>query len=501
MPDAAFEFNDYNQNLNSAGAGNTNPMAGQPSFTGTDGGQVGGSWGQSQVNLSGIAGPGDSVVFRFDFGVDGCNGVVGWYVDDVQVYSCEGEGGGGLCGNSVLDPGEQCDDGNSSNGDGCSDTCQVESGWTCTDPTAGGNVVADPSFEAGTPNPSWTEASTNFGTPLCDAGSCGTGGGTTGPNTGAWWAWFGGTAGFEEGSVSQSVTIPAAATTLDFELWIGACDTTADFVEATLDGNQVFNANCVLNGGYTLQQVDLATAPGGPYNDGGSHALAFHSITNGAAASNFSVDDVAIAGGAGTPSVCTQTGGGGTVTFCSNLTAPLPIPDNGTASNDLVIPDDISISDLNFYVDATHSWVGDLAFVLERVDLATVTTPINQPGVPATTFGCSGDNYDVTIDDEGTDGNVETTCLGAPPAIAGSLVGGDPANASLLTAYDGLSTAATWRLTVSDNAGGDTGTLNDWCIEVPAPALEPICQTPQLTIPDNNPAAPRRPSRCRRAAR
>ena len=157
-------------------------------------------------------------------------------------------------------------------------------------------------------------------------------------------------------------------------------------------------------------------------------------------------------------------------------------------SNDLVIADDISITDLNFYVDATHSWVGDLAFTLERVDSATSTTPIDRPGVPASTFGCSGDNYDVTIDDEGTDGNVETTCLGAPPAIAGSLVGGDPANASLLTAYDGLSTMATWRLTVSDSAGGDTGALNEWCIEVPAPEVQPICQQPALTIPDSDPA-------------
>ena len=68
----------------------TNPMAGEPAFTGSDGGSVSGSWGQSQVNLAGLAGPGDNVKLRFEFGVDGCNGLVGWYVDDVQVYSCQG---------------------------------------------------------------------------------------------------------------------------------------------------------------------------------------------------------------------------------------------------------------------------------------------------------------------------------------------------------------------------------------------------------------------------
>ena len=33
--------------------------------------------------------PGDSVQVRFDFGQDGCTGVDGWYVDDVQVVDCK----------------------------------------------------------------------------------------------------------------------------------------------------------------------------------------------------------------------------------------------------------------------------------------------------------------------------------------------------------------------------------------------------------------------------
>ncbi len=44
---------------------------------------------------------------------------------------------GGVCGNTVLDAGEECDDGNSTNGDGCSDMCLREgsqaSGLTCGD--------------------------------------------------------------------------------------------------------------------------------------------------------------------------------------------------------------------------------------------------------------------------------------------------------------------------------------------------------------------------------
>lgn len=35
------------------------------------------------------------------------------------------------CGNGALDPGEQCDDGNETNGDGCSVSCAIEPGWSC----------------------------------------------------------------------------------------------------------------------------------------------------------------------------------------------------------------------------------------------------------------------------------------------------------------------------------------------------------------------------------
>jgi cysteine-rich repeat protein len=36
-----------------------------------------------------------------------------------------------VCGNGVIEGGEQCDDGNTANADGCSDVCQVET-WDCS---------------------------------------------------------------------------------------------------------------------------------------------------------------------------------------------------------------------------------------------------------------------------------------------------------------------------------------------------------------------------------
>lgn len=87
IPAAAYVFNKPGK-LTDAST-NTSPLAGQDGFTGTDGGEIGGSWGTSQVDLTkvGVAG-GDSISFRFDLGRDGCGGLDGWYVDNVEVVTC-----------------------------------------------------------------------------------------------------------------------------------------------------------------------------------------------------------------------------------------------------------------------------------------------------------------------------------------------------------------------------------------------------------------------------
>jgi cysteine-rich repeat protein len=57
--------------------------------------------------------------------------------------SSAGQDGGGaapteeVCGNGVVEAGEDCDDGNTNSGDGCSSTCNSESGWNCATPDGG----------------------------------------------------------------------------------------------------------------------------------------------------------------------------------------------------------------------------------------------------------------------------------------------------------------------------------------------------------------------------
>jgi cysteine-rich repeat protein len=57
-----------------------------------------------------------------------------------------------VCGDGVVEPGEQCDDGNATSGDGCSATCQIESGWTCTGQPSACTVGACPANASGAPN-------------------------------------------------------------------------------------------------------------------------------------------------------------------------------------------------------------------------------------------------------------------------------------------------------------------------------------------------------------
>ncbi|MNK48619.1 hypothetical protein D3C87_674540 [compost metagenome] len=88
LPVTAFSQNGYNSTLDGTSS-NDNPLKGQRAFTGTDGGSLGGSWGQSVIDLSKIGVvSGSNIKFRFEMGTDGCNGIEGWYLDEIYVYNC-----------------------------------------------------------------------------------------------------------------------------------------------------------------------------------------------------------------------------------------------------------------------------------------------------------------------------------------------------------------------------------------------------------------------------
>lgn len=156
----------------------------------------------------------------------------------------------------------------------------------------------------------------------------------------------------------------------------------------------------------------------------------------------------------------------------SNNTA-VGIPDNNTTgvTSTMNVSEDVSITDLNVDFKITHTWVGDLTITLTSPD-GTSAVVYDRPGVPASTFGCSGDNIDATMDDEAVS-PVENQCGSGTPTISGSFTPNNP-----LSVFDGKSTMGDWKLKVVDAAAPDPGTLISWGItysyEVTSTPLEVI---------------------------
>ena len=126
------------------------------------------------------------------------------------------------------------------------------------------------------------------------------------------------------------------------------------------------------------------------------------------------------------------------------------------ATANIVVPAGVTapISDLNFQLQINHTYVGDLIVTLTS-PAGTVVTLVDRPGSPAPLgiFGCSSNNINTTLDDEAAT-LVEDQCDASPLAI-----GGTHQPTGLLSAFDGESLAGTWVVSVTDNAGADTGTL------------------------------------------
>ena len=159
--------------------------------------------------------------------------------------------------------------------------------------------INDGSFEGGTPNAAWNESSTNFGSPICNITMCGNGGGTSVPRTGNYWAWFGGVASLEIGSIDQTITIPYGTAELHF--WLRnpvSSGSGNDYLQVQIDDTPVWTVqegNAAYSN-YTEVVVDIST-----YANGQPHKIEFYSVCYGTGTTNFCVDDVSLTSGAPVP--------------------------------------------------------------------------------------------------------------------------------------------------------------------------------------------------------
>lgn len=119
---------------------------------------------------------------------------------------------------------------------------------------------------------------------------------------------------------------------------------------------------------------------------------------------------------------------------------------------------DINLLDLNL----PHEWTGDVSATLTSPQGTTIQL-FDGPGIPASNYGCSGADIEVSFDDAATltSTDFENMCNDAP-AISGIF---QPMDA--LSAFNGENTTGTWTLTIFDSfTFGDDGSLDAWSLEI-----------------------------------
>ncbi|MFC1850193.1 proprotein convertase P-domain-containing protein, partial [candidate division CSSED10-310 bacterium] len=111
------------------------------------------------------------------------------------------------------------------------------------------------------------------------------------------------------------------------------------------------------------------------------------------------------------------------------------IPDNNPtgATSQIFIGNSTTISELNVYLDISHTYIGDLEI--------TLTSPSTTTVLIHNRTGSSQDDINAWYDPE------------AQPAQS-------------LSAFNGTNTYGWWTLKVVDHAGADVGTINTWKIEI-----------------------------------
>ncbi|MEY2488115.1 MAG: hypothetical protein QOC70_57 [Verrucomicrobiota bacterium] len=196
-------------------------------------------------------------------------------------------------------------------------------------PCGSPNVIADPTFEAGTPWPGWTvQTSTHFGTPLCSTTTCGTGGAAP-PYAGNNWAWFGGASEAETATLGQSVTIPAGGqATLSFAMRIGTISFPfTDVLNVRVDGTivQSYPEPTGPEVLYSLRTIDL-----GAFANGAAHNILFEYVGPSTSSSSYAVDNVTLTSGGVCPTPTATVTPTATPTATPTVTATATVPPTAT---------------------------------------------------------------------------------------------------------------------------------------------------------------------------
>lgn len=153
--------------------------------------------------------------------------------------------------------------------------------------------------------------------------------------------------------------------------------------------------------------------------------------------------------GTGAPTAATDT--------YPSADTPKPIPDVQVTTSSIVLSDTGAVTDVDVTLNLTHTFDGDLDIFLVGPDGTRVEL--------STDNGSSGDNFTNTVFD---DSAATAITAGAAP-FTGSFRPETP-----LAALNGIQANGSWRLEITDDLGGDSGTLLNWSLTVTSLSA-PVC--------------------------
>jgi cysteine-rich repeat protein len=384
-----------------------------------------------------------------------------------------------ICGNGTKEPGEQCDDGNTANGDGCSSTCHFEVTNEIEPNNTAAQALANPIFPA---NQLWTGAITPIGdndyyrihlnttSDLRIQTFDGNGPGSCvgidtvlylyGPNGTTQLATNdqGGIASCSLIDSNVAASFPGARHLapgdyyVRVQRWLDTAVIGAYDVAVTYNavcGNGVLEGAEQCDGGANCSvNCDILPTCGDNFISVGEQCEDGNTVSGDGCSATCQFEPGYTCTST-LPNVCTAIIScpmpGQLVTYTS-ANVPQPVLDNLTATSTLSVPTVGNVTAATLLINISHTWDSDMNIKLK--------SPTGAAGIDISSGnGSSGDNYTNTL--------FSDSCAAAITSGTAPFSGCYHPEAAMAS-FNGTPANGTWTLTVADTATGDTGTLNSW---------------------------------------
>ncbi|MFN0034077.1 MAG: reprolysin-like metallopeptidase [Saprospiraceae bacterium] len=148
----------------------------------------------------------------------------------------------------------------------------------------------------------------------------------------------------------------------------------------------------------------------------------------------------------------------------SSTDVPKIIPEVGAVApieSNLLVAQNKPINDMNLSIAFDHTWPGDVLGWLISPTQDTLLL-FDQPGVPATSFGCNGDNANLIFDTQAAQdaAALDAQCNIVPPALSGTF---QPIQS--FDALNGKNALGQWKFVIGDTyPSDDGGAITAWSL-------------------------------------